>query len=154
MNEDGNEHNDAGSTIFGFFNEIGIIEQLARTRLERILPGGMKMPHFGVLNHLVRLGKHESPAELASAFQVTRPTMTNTVQRLEAKGYVTVEANPNDGRAKLVLITPAGRRARNSAIEALAPLLEKISADLGADLFAGPLPALQKVRIYMDENRD
>lgn len=154
MNENGNEDIGVGGAVFGFFNEIGIIEQLARTRVERILPGGMKMPHFGVLNHLVRLDKKESPAELAKAFQVTRPTMTNTVQRLEAKGYVSVEPNPTDGRAKLVLITPAGCRARNAAIEALAPLLAKISTDLGAELFTRPLPALQKVRIYMDENRD
>jgi DNA-binding MarR family transcriptional regulator len=145
---------DTSALVFGFFNEIGIIEQLARTRLEKTLPDGLKMPHFGVLNHLVRLGKRESPAQLASAFQVTRPTMTNTVQRLEAKGYVTVSKDPADGRAKLVLITAAGLAARTAAIKALAPLLKRISGDLGTDLFAGLLPGLQKARVYLDENRD
>jgi len=145
---------DIGGVIFGFFNEIGIIEQLSRTRMERVLPDGMKAPHFGVLNHMVRLGKKESPAQLASAFQVARPTMTNTIQRLEAKGFVSVEADPNDGRGKLVLITPAGRTARDAAITALKPLFEKIFADLGVDIFTKALPSLEKVRIYMDENRD
>jgi len=154
MNGIPEENPGTGGDIFAFFNEIGIIEQLARTRLERVLPDGMKMSHFGVLNHLVRLGKKESPAELAAAFQVTRPTMTNTLQRLEARKYISVEPDPNDGRAKLVLITPAGRAARAASIEALAPLLAKISNDLGSALFSEPLPALQKVREYMDNKRD
>jgi len=143
-----------GGVIFGVFNEIGIIEQLARTRMERVLPDGMKAPHFGVLSHLVRLGKQESPAQLASAFQVSRPTMTNTIQRLEAKGYVTVEPDPSDGRGKLVLITAAGHAARDTAIIALKPLLKQISGDLGLDIFAAVLPSLERIRIYMDENRD
>ena len=154
MSGSNDEDSTIGGGVFAFFNEIGIIEQLARTRVERVLPGGMKMPHFGVLNHLVRLGKKESPADLARAFQVTRPTMTNTIQRLEATGFVAVEPNLDDGRAKLVLVTPRGRKARDAAIEALAPMLTKISADLGDDLFARALPALQQARIYMDENRE
>ena len=154
MTANAQDDNAVGGDIFRFFNEIGIIEQLARTRTERVLPGGMKAPHFGVLNHLVRLGKQESPAELASAFQVTRPTMTNTLQRLEAKGFITVVANPEDGRSKLVLITAAGRQARDGAVAALVPLFEKISADLGMGIFGDALPSLQAVRTYMDENRN
>ena len=41
--------------ISGFFLEISIIEQLARTQLERVLPDGMKEPHYGVLNHTLEL---------------------------------------------------------------------------------------------------
>jgi len=148
-----NKKTDTADLIYSFFNEVGIIEQLARTRVERVLPDGMKMPHFGVLNHLVRLGKEESPAELANAFQVTRPTMTNTLQRLQAKNYIMVEADPRDGRAKLVLITQKGRDARQAAIAALAPLLEQIADGLGNGVFAKALEPLQRVRVYMDENR-
>ena len=154
MTENTEDQRDSISTSFGFFNEIGIIEQLARTRLEKVLPDGMKMPHFGVLNHLVRLGKKESPAQLASAFQVTRPTMTNTIQRLEKKDYISVEPDPHDGRAKRVLITPAGRDAHSQAIEAVGPLLRKIMQDLGSDFFHAATPLLTKARIYLDENRD
>ena len=139
--------------VFGFFNEVGIIEQLARSRMERTMPGGMKMPHFSVLNHMVRLDKKESPADLASAFQVARPTMTNTIQRLEAKGYVTVEPDPADGRGKLVLITDAGREAQQVAIVSLAPLLAELVANIGVGLFTKTKLALEEVRKYMDENR-
>ena len=57
---------------FRLFTEIGIIEQLARNRLERGLPDGLKVSQFVVLNHLVRLGGEWSPARLANAFQVTK----------------------------------------------------------------------------------
>lgn len=139
--------------IFRFFNELGIIEQLSTTHLERELPGGLTKAQFGVLNHMVRLGKQESPAELASAFQVSRPTMTNTIQKLEAKGYVEVVAHPSDGRSKIVLITEPGIAIRGEALLALAPLFEQIGSALGVKDFAGAVPFLERVRIYLDENR-
>jgi len=140
--------------ISGFFLEISIIEQLARTQLERVLPDGMKEPHYGVLNHMVRLGKSsESPAALASAFQVTRPTMTNTIQRLEAKGYVVVTPNPDDGRGKQVWITEAGKAAREKAMAEVAPLFARMVEDLGMETFEKVIPVLSKIRSYMDENR-
>ena len=40
--------------LFRFFNEIGIIEQLSRNAFERVMPGGMKLSQFTVLNHFVR----------------------------------------------------------------------------------------------------
>ena len=139
--------------IYHFFNELGIMEQLATTQLERALPQGLSKAQFGVLNHMVRLGKMESPAELASAFQVARPSMTNTVQKLLAKGLVEVMPHPNDGRSKIVQITKAGIVAREQAIVALVPLFEKIGQALGPEVFEAAVPLLQKVRIYLDENR-
>lgn len=90
-------------TGFEFFNEIGIIDQLAGTMFERALPTGMTRAQFTVLNHFVRLGhKERSPAQLASAFQVTRPTMTSTLARMARDGLVAIRDDPTDGRAKLV----------------------------------------------------
>ncbi len=93
---------------FDFFTEIGIIAQLSQSRLQQALPGGLKLSHFTVLNHFARRGGEQSPAELARAFQVTKGAMTNTVQRLAARGLVAVRPDPRDGRAKLVSPTPAG----------------------------------------------
>jgi DNA-binding MarR family transcriptional regulator len=138
---------------FRFFNEIGIIEQLARTQLERNLPDGLKMPQFGVLNHLVRLGGEWSPARLASAFQVTKGAMTNTLQRLEARGLIRVIPDPNDGRAKLVSITAAGRDMRLRCVDSVSPLLTELLAELSDQEFAAAVPFLEKVRIYLDRHR-
>ena len=139
--------------IYHFFNELGIMEQLATTQLERALPQGLSKAQFGVLNHMVRLRKLESPAELASAFQVARPSMTNTIQKLAAKGFVDVVPHPKDGRSKIVKITDTGVAAREQAIVSLVPLFTQIGEALGSEVFEAAVPLLQKVRVYLDENR-
>lgn len=148
-----NENTNPGDLIFGFFAEISMIESLARTGMEKVLPKGMKSSHFNVLNHLVRLGKKETPAQLAVAFQVSRPSMTNTIQKLEAKKYITVQPNLEDGRGKYVLITQEGKLMRNEAISALQNLFGDLVKKIGANAFSSTLPALKKIRNHMDSNR-
>lgn len=148
-------HSDKNNNpIFGFFTEVSIIENLTKNRMEKVLPDEMKASHFSVLNHLVRVGKQESPAELANAFQVARPSMTNTIQKLEKKNYITITPDPLDGRGKLVLITEQGKNIHQQAVIALSQGFEQLSVDLGPELFASVLPALQKIRQYMDEHRN
>jgi DNA-binding MarR family transcriptional regulator len=142
-----------GSLQFRILNEIGIIAQLSQTAFERVMPAGMTLPQFTVLNHFVRLGGTRSPAELASAFQVTRATMTSTLQRLEGKGLVQITADPNDGRAKRVAITEAGIQMRDACIQALAPYLER-QASIWPDVANEQvLTALVALRQALDTSR-
>ncbi|MDA1099318.1 MAG: MarR family transcriptional regulator [Proteobacteria bacterium] len=138
---------------FHLFMEIGIIEQLARNRLERALPNGLKVSQFTVLSHLVRLGGEWSPARLAAAFQVTKGAMTNNLQRLESRGLVRILANPTDGRGKLVSITEAGRDMRLRCVESVGPFLVDLSRELRDEDLGSALLVLEKVRIYLDTHR-
>ena len=140
--------------LFRLFNEIGIIEQLARARFERSLPDGLKLSHFTVLNHFVRLGGERSPAELARAFQVTKGAMTNTLQRLEARGLVEISPDPHDGRAKRVRITPAGERTRAAAVAAVAPGFADLEKQISQEDIAAALPFLERIRSHLDRARD
>ncbi|OYU14913.1 MAG: MarR family transcriptional regulator [Alphaproteobacteria bacterium PA4] len=139
---------------FEVFNEIGIIEQLARNAVERVLPRGITLSQFSVLNNFVRLGGERSPAGLATAFQVTRQTMTNTLQRLEAAGYVAIRPDPGDGRAKIVAITEAGRAMRQDCITAQLPLLAELEQILPAAELAALLPGLRVLRQRLDAARN
>ncbi len=138
---------------FRLFVEVGIIEQLARNQLERGLPDGLKVSQFGVLSHLVRLGGEWSPARLASAFQVTKGAMTNTLQRLEKRGLVRVLANPQDARGKLVTITASGRAMRLRCVENVSPFLTELSCEVSEQEIATALPILEKIRQYLDSHR-
>ena len=140
--------------IFAFFNEIGIIEQLARNRFEQVLPDGLRISHFSVLNHFVRLDREETPVQLARNFQVTKGAMTNTLQRLEARGLVEIRPHPTDGRGKLVRITEAGRAARARSIAALAPVLAKLNERFPEQAFRDGLPLLRELRQFLDKARD
>jgi DNA-binding MarR family transcriptional regulator len=48
--------------------------------------------------------------ELANDLYLDKSTASRVVATLERKGYVSREAHPNDGRAIVLRVTPAGRR--------------------------------------------
>ena len=135
------------------FTEIGIIDQLISNRVERVLPDGLSYAQFGVLVHFTRRGGQESPAQLAKAFQVTKGAMTNTLQRLEAQGFVRIEPDAADGRRKLVSITPEGVLAHDQGVLAMRPLMEAMRAAFTDTEFADALPFLTALRKWLDENR-
>ncbi|MFZ4377917.1 MAG: MarR family winged helix-turn-helix transcriptional regulator [Saprospiraceae bacterium] len=139
---------------FRVMNEIGIIDQLGTTLFERSMPCGLTLPQFVVLNHFVRTGSDRSPAELANALQVTKATMTSTLQRLEAKGFVTATPDPNDGRSKRIAITDHGRTARDQSIAAIADDLAAMEAEIGVPQMQAALPFLVALRSFLDRRRD
>jgi len=140
--------------IFQVFNEIGIIHSLATTELARHIAPDLNPSEFGVLNHLARVSDGKTPSWLAKAFQMTRPSMTSIVAKLNAKGFVRVEAGEQDRREKFVYITEAGRACRQAALARLRPRLETVAADFGADRLREILPALMAFRAYLDEERN
>lgn len=140
--------------LFEVLTEVSIIEQLARNAFERVMPDRMTLPQFSVLSHFHRVRDEASPAQLADAFQVTRATMTNTLQRLEAKGLVDVRADPKDGRAKIVSITPRGRETYSAARAAIAPHMTRMVAELPMPEILETLPALRAMRTWLDADRD
>ena len=139
--------------LFRFFNEVGIIEQLARNQFERVMPHAMSLAQFSLLNHFVRLGGERSLADLARSFQVSRAAMTKLVRKLETAGFVRVQPNPTDSRGKLVSVTPRGERARNAAIAALAPLLGQLQREFDREEVERALPLLERMRAWLDTHR-
>ena len=143
----------ADPIAFRVMNEIGIIDQLGTTLFERSLPHGLTVPQFIVLNHFVRLGGERSPLELADALQVTKATMTSTLQRLEAKAFIAITPDPTDGRAKRVAMTALGSKARGDAIKAIAEDLTALETEIGRAEFEVALPFLLKLRTFFDRRR-
>jgi DNA-binding MarR family transcriptional regulator len=135
------------------FTEIGIIDQLVTTRLERSLPAGLSAAQFGVLTHFSRRGGAETPVQLARAFQVTKGAMTNTLQRLEAQGFVDIVPDQADGRRKLVSLTAEGAAAYEQAVELLRPYFSDLRDAFTPEEFDAALPFLRALRIWLDENR-
>ena len=64
-------------TIFRFFNEVGIINQLSSRLFETRLPDGFLVSHFTVLNHLPRLGHRPTPMDIPTALQVPTTPLTH-----------------------------------------------------------------------------
>ncbi len=139
---------------FEFFNEVGIISQLSSTRMQRLLPHGMTQSQFSVLNWFVRVDTQASPTRLANAFQVTKGAMTNTLGKLEEKGFVAIAPDPASGRSKIVTMTAAGARARKAALKALSADLETFTGAFSVGEIRAALPFLRAVRAFLDAARD
>lgn len=132
------------------FSELFMVDQLARNRISRVLPKGMELSHFGVLNLLARLAEERTPAQLARSFHVTRGAMSNTLAKLEWAGYIHVRPDWDDARRKFVSISPSGRSARNAALEAITPLIGNQVRAIGADRVRALIPVLRELRSSLE----
>lgn len=144
----------SAGTVFTLFNEIGIINQLSTARFTKVLAPDLNPSEFSVLNHFVRLGDGKSPSYLASVFQVTKPSMTAILGKLERKGYVEIVGSEEDRRRKVVTITKSGRAARERGIEAMAPLAAIVLQHQDISELEKILPTLQALREFLDTERN
>jgi DNA-binding MarR family transcriptional regulator len=86
-------------------------------------------------------------SELAEFEQISRPTMSNHVKRLEAAGWIARTDDADDGRRQGLTVTPAGLR-RHAAAQALrsawlAARLRRLSPAERAALMAAAAPLLE-----------
>lgn len=150
MNADEKTPDRTDDIAVALFGELFMADQLARNRVSKALPRGMELSHFSVLNHLARVGDERSPAQLAKAFHVTRGAMTNTLAKLEWAGHVHIRPDWDDARRKFVAISPAGRAARDAAVQAVVPLIADVVEALGSDRVRQVLPVLRELRARLE----
>lgn len=139
------------SISVSLFSEILSIDQMVRNRVSKVLPKGMELSHFTVLNHLAHVGGERTPAQLAKAFHLTRGAMTNTLGKLEWAGYIHVRPDWDDARRKLVTISPAGRNARDAAMAAIGPIIRNVVSSVGDDQARAMVPVLREMRLSLVE---
>ena len=87
------------------------VQQLVIGRLDAILkPHGLTFARYEALVLLVFSSRGSLPlGKMGERLQVHPTSVTSIVRRLEAAGLVERRAHPEDGRAVLAEITPAGR---------------------------------------------
>ncbi|MEE4187126.1 MAG: MarR family transcriptional regulator [Roseobacter sp.] len=140
---------DKNALAISLFTEVMATDQLVRAHLGRVLPKGMEISHFSVLNHLAWVNDERTPAQLAETLHVTRGAMTNTLSKLEWAGYVHIRPDWDDARRKLVAISPAGRQARDHAVGSVMPVITQMVERLGTKEVRGALPILRELRIQL-----
>ena len=135
------------------FTEIGIIAQLVRAAVAKKLPEGVTNAQFELLQHLTRTGDGQTPAEIARALQLTKGAITNTLQRMEAEGYVLVLADVGDRRKKRVKLTRAGLDLHSAILKLIKPNTDALRDGFTESEFRDALPFLKALRCFMDDMR-
>lgn len=114
------------SDVAGRLHSVAI--RVLRHAREADRETGLGPGRLSALSVLV-FGGPRSVSDLASAEQVTVPTMTRIVQALEQLGFVRRKASPTDARSSIVAATPKGnallRRARQARLHRIEALLKK-----------------------------
>jgi DNA-binding MarR family transcriptional regulator len=139
------------SLAITLISELLSADQRMRNRLTRVLPKGMEISHFSVLNNLAWHDGEKTPAQLAETFNVTRGAMTNTLNKLLFAGYVHIRPDWDDARRKMVAISPAGRNARDDAIRSITPLINNVADELGEDQVRATLETLRALRRHSED---
>ena len=115
-----------------------LARHLDRARRAAFAAHALEPWEFDVLSALRRSGTpfRLPPKALLAQTLVSSGTMTNRIDRLVARGLVTRQTDPHDGRGILVEMTPAGLTRVDAAITRL--------VDAEAELLAGLPPAEQR----------
>jgi DNA-binding MarR family transcriptional regulator len=84
---------------------------------------------------LFELGKQEgiSQNQLAERLELTEATLTNTLQRMEACGFVTRQRDPSDGRFSRIYLTETGREMLTQANNATLTIDQKAFAGFSSE---------------------
>jgi DNA-binding MarR family transcriptional regulator len=103
------------------------VQQLVLGRLDAILrPHGLTFARYEALVLLVFSSRGSLPlGKMGERLQVHPTSVTSIARRLEGAGLIVRRPHPEDGRAVLAEITPAGRDAVDAATQAL------LDADFG-----------------------
>lgn len=112
----------------------GPLEALTQEVYARLAAQGfpdVRPAHGAVFRHIRSEGSRAS--DLAARAQMTKQSMAYLVESLAALGYVEQVPDPDDGRARRVLLTPRGRAAQEAASRASREVEESWAAAYGRD---------------------
>jgi DNA-binding MarR family transcriptional regulator len=107
--------------------------QLLRTLMERTFEAhGANVEDFGLYSAIGVWGPI-TPTELAARIGLRPTTLSSALRRLERRGHVRRERNPNDGRSYLVQLTEGGDRRWKDGWPPLRESVEQVVGQLGGE---------------------
>lgn len=93
-------------------------------------PMGLTHPQYLVM--LALWGKEPMTVrELGERLSLEPATLSPLLKRLEASGYLSRARDPEDERALRVMLTPAGRRLREQALDIPPAIMDRLGMSLG-----------------------
>src|SRR5688572_17090308 len=99
---------DTRGHLMALLHTASTVQAHAEVKLAAV---GLSLPKLAALTALSEAGESMPLSQLAERLSCVKSNITQLVDRLEADGFVTRSGDPNDRRARLAVLTPAGRAA-------------------------------------------
>lgn len=114
---------------------IGLIQRATRARVNRVVrEADLTKPQMDVMLFLKRReekGQRVIQRDLENYFQITNPTVSSMISRLEAKNLIERVSDPHDRRIRQIILTPKAKdliaRFNDTIQEVEGTMLEGIS---------------------------
>ncbi|WP_211166090.1 MarR family transcriptional regulator [Azoarcus sp. TTM-91] len=129
-----------------------LVKRVEKEMARRFRDHGLQEGEFDLLATLYRAGPPcaLTPQQLVHAILLSSAAMTHRLDRLEAAGFVRREANPEDRRSVVVVLTGAGQAALLRALGDYLDVMESFLAPLDAADRARLAGLLKAMLLYPD----
>ena len=147
------ERPDLDASPVGVFGRISVLSRLVERFLgETFRRFGLNGGEFDVLAALRRSGEpyHLTPTDLFRSTMISSAAMTNRIDRLEERGLVKRNPDPDDRRGVRITLTEKGLELVNKAVEAHVEGEERLLGSLSATDRECLADLLRKLLISMD----
>src|SRR5262245_16340817 len=94
--------------LLAVLHASAVLESRMESRLALV---GLSLAKLAALRHLAQAGEALPLGQLADRLSCVKSNVTQLVDRLEADGFVSRAADPNDRRSRLAVLTASGRKA-------------------------------------------
>lgn len=118
------------ASLSALLRTAGCAETFVESQLAAI---GLSLPKLTALHRLTEADIGLPLGLLADRLSCVKSNVTQLIDRLEADGFVTRTADPNDRRSRLAYITPAGRAAHDEGMRIRTRAEQQLFAGLSDD---------------------
>jgi DNA-binding MarR family transcriptional regulator len=98
----------AAASLFSLLHAANVAQAHVEGKLAAL---GLSLPKLVALQALAAAGESLPLGQLADRLSCVKSNVTQLIDRLEADGFVARKPDPHDRRARLAVLTSAGRQA-------------------------------------------
>lgn len=139
------------SICFGFKQMTHIVERGIHASLAEAGFDEVTNMHGWILGFLYHQEQPVYQRDVEAHFCIGRSTVTNILQLMERKGYVTRTTDERDARLKRLELTPLGRKVHRETVQAIDSAHDRLEAGITDKERSIVLEVMEKIRRNVEE---
>ncbi len=135
--------NEVRHTLSG---QAGLLCELLTAAMEpKLDEAGLSLGTFELLSAIQGSGGRATQVEVARRLGITPPSLSESVRAAVSRGLVEQHADSDDGRRKILKLTPIGRKAMTSIVKGVNTAETRMIGEIGEDQISAAIETLIRV---------